>query len=77
MSEAPPRLALSIAEAAASIGVSERHLRTLLPEVPHCYVGNRVVIPVEPLREWLRDHAKADKTRADAVAREILRELDL
>ncbi len=76
MSEAPPRLALSIAEAAASIGVSERHLRTLLPEVPHVFVGNRVVIPVVPLREWLREQAKAEGTRADAVAREILRELD-
>ncbi len=76
MSEAPPRLALSIAEAAASIGVSERHLRTLLAEVPHVYVGNRVVIPVEPLREWLREQARVEKTRADAVAREILDELD-
>ena len=75
MSEAPPRLALSVAEAAASIGVSERHLRTLLPEVPHCYVGNRVVIPIEPLREWLREQARVEKTRADAVAREILDEL--
>ncbi len=44
VSESPPRLALSVAEAAASIGVSERHLRTLLPEVPHVYVGGRVVI---------------------------------
>ncbi len=76
MSESPPRLALSVAEAAASIGVSERHLRTLLPEVPHLYVGTRVVIPVEPLREWLRDQSKFEKTRADAVAREILEELE-
>ena len=35
-------------------GVSERHLRTMLAEVPHVYLGGRVVIPVEPLREWLR-----------------------
>jgi len=69
------RLGLSVAEAAESIGVSERHLRSVLPEIPHCHVGARVVIPVEPLREWLRNRAQAEQTRADDIAAEILDDL--
>ena len=69
------RLALTVPEAAAAIGVSERHLRTLLPEIPHCHVGARVVIPVEPLREWLRSRAQAEQAGADRVAQQILEEL--
>jgi hypothetical protein len=33
------RLALSVSEAATAIGVSERLMRTVLPEIPHCHVG--------------------------------------
>jgi excisionase family DNA binding protein len=69
------RLALTVEEAAATIGVSERHLRTMLPEIPHCRVGARVVIPVEPLKEWLRGRAQTEKAGADQVAQEILDEL--
>ena len=47
------RLALSVKEAADAIGVSERHLRSMLPEIPHVYLHSRVVIPVDLLREWL------------------------
>jgi len=73
--ELPNRLALTVPEAAAAIGVSERHLRSMLPEIPHCRVGGRVVIPVEPFREWLRNQAQAEKTGAERVAQEILDEL--
>ena len=76
MSErAPLRLALTVPEAAAAMGVSERHLRSMLPEIPHVYLGGRVVIPVEPLREWLRAQAQAEKARAERTAREILESL--
>jgi len=40
------RLALSLAEAARALGVSERHVREILPELPHIHLGRRVVIPV-------------------------------
>lgn len=72
---APERLALTVPEAAKSLGVSERHLRTLLPELPHVHLGGRVVLPIEPLREWLRTQAKAERGRADAMAEEILADL--
>ncbi len=70
------RLALTVAEAAAAIGVSERHLRSLLPEIPHCRVGARVVVPVESLRRWLHERAQAEQQGAEAVAREIVESLE-
>ena len=80
MSEKPAlrladRLALTVPEAAAALGVSERHLRSLLTEIPHCRVGARVVVPVEPLREWLRTRAQAEQASADRVAARILDEM--
>jgi hypothetical protein len=66
------RLAWSPAEAAQALGISENHLRTLLPELPHVYLGRRVVIPVEPLREWLSERARSEAGRVDATVKEIL-----
>ncbi len=67
------RLALSIPEAAAALGVSERHLRELLPEIPHVHLRGRVVIPVRGMEEWLRDQAKAERNRAETIADEVLK----
>ncbi len=69
------RLALTVAEAARSVGVSERHLRSMLPEIPHVYLGGRIVIPVESFREWLHQRAEVQKAGVEAVAREILESL--
>ena len=77
MASTPPeRLAFSMAEAAQAVGVSERHLRSMLPEIPHTYLGSRVVIPIEPFKEWLRKRAEAQGARADAVAEEVLEALE-
>jgi len=70
------RLALSIAEAAAAVGVSERHMRTLMPEIPHCRIGNRVVIPVSLLAEWLRKQAQEDEDVVGKAVNEILEEIN-
>jgi hypothetical protein len=55
---ASPRLALSKAEAAASLGVSidsfERHVQHQLSVV---YVGRRRIFPVRELERWVTDHA--------------------
>ena len=67
------RLALSIPEAAESLGVSERLVRDLLPELPHVRLGRRTVIPVGPLEEWLRERAKAEPGQVDAVVDDVLR----
>ncbi len=66
------RLALSPAEAAGVLGVSENHVRGLLPELPHVHLGRRVVIPVDSLRAWLRERAQTEPGRVDAAVEEIL-----
>ena len=59
------RLALRPAEVAEVLGVSERHIRQLLPQLPHVRLGGCVVVPVEGLREWLREQARSgDNTEA-------------
>jgi excisionase family DNA binding protein len=66
------RLALTVKEAAEVVGVSERHLRSIVPSIPHSYIGSRIIIPVELLKEWLRDQAVTEKLRTDQLADEIL-----
>lgn len=58
------RLALTRAEAARSIGISERLLwsMTIAGKVPHVRVGRRVLYPKQELREWLSSQAKKLKT---------------
>jgi hypothetical protein len=69
------RLALSVPEAATAIGVSERHMRSVLPDIPHCNIGNRVVIPVPLLVEWLRKQAQEEQTVVGKAVNEILEEI--
>ena len=71
------RLALSISEAAAAISVSERHLRKLLTEIPHTYIGTRVVIPVKEFRAWLGERAKTESAQIDRIVEETLEKFDL
>ena len=69
------RLGLSVAEAAASLGVSERHLRAELSNIPHVHIGNRVVIPVSLLDEWLRKQVGKEQTVVGKAVDEILEEI--
>jgi hypothetical protein len=69
------RLALSVPEAATAIGVSERLIRSVLPDIPHCRLGNRVVIPVPLLVEWLRKEAQKEQTVVGKAVNEILEEI--
>jgi excisionase family DNA binding protein len=71
----PGRLALRPREAARALGIGERTLRQILPEIPHVRVGSAVVIPVDLLREWLRHRAHVEVRKADDVVREVLAEL--
>ncbi len=41
------RLALRPAEAAQALGIGERTLRQILPELPHVRVGGVVLLPVD------------------------------
>lgn len=69
----PDRLALRPAEAAETLGISERKFRSLLPRLPHIREGGVVLIPVDLLRQWLVEQAAED--RSDSVVEEMLSEL--
>jgi len=70
------RLALSVPEAAKALGVSKRLLSGLLPELPHVYLGNRVVIPLDLLRDWLRERAQSEPGRVDQAVKEVMASLE-
>ena len=67
------RLALRPKEAAEALGICERTLRQILPELPHVRVGGVVLLPVEGLQAWLREQAKAERSRAETIADEVLK----
>ena len=66
------RLALSIPEGARVLGVSEGHVRNLMPELPHVRLGGRVVIPVDLLRDWLRERAQSEAGKVDQAVEEVM-----
>ncbi len=66
------RLALRPKEAAEALGIGERTLRQILPELPHVRVGGVVLLPVDALRAWLLEQAKAEQGKAQKMAEEIL-----
>ena len=66
------RLALRPKEAALAMGLSERTLRQILPELPHVRVGGVVLLPVEGLQTWLREQSRAERGRVDESVKEIL-----
>ena len=66
------RLALRPKEAAEALGICERTLRQILPELPHVRVGGVVLLPVDALRAWLLEQAKAEQGQAQKMAEEIL-----
>ena len=59
------RIALTVQEAADALGVSERHVRAHLGDIPHIYLGNKLLIPVDAARDWLRK--RCESTNADGV----------
>ena len=70
--ELATRLALRPAEAAKALGIGERTLRQILPELPHIRVGGAVLLPVEGLQAWLREQSRAERGRVDETVNEIL-----
>lgn len=70
------RLALRPAEAAKTLGICERTLRSWMQNeaLPYLRLGGSVLIPVGELRAWLAERIGATRT-ADAIADEILRDL--
>ena len=69
------RLALRPKEAAEALGIGERTLREILPELPHLRVGGLVLIPVKGLEQWLEQAAATEAQRGDAVAEAVIAEI--
>lgn len=69
------RLALRPKEAAAVLGISERTLRVLAPELPRVTRGGCVLYPVEALREWLRRAARAEGQELAVAVEQTVRAL--
>jgi hypothetical protein len=69
------RLALRPKEAARALGICERKLRDLLPELPHLRLGRSVILPVKALEGWLAVKAEMERSRAGQVADEIIEAL--
>lgn len=55
----PPRLALSIQEACACLGVSGDTFKSIEPEIRLVRLGRRKLVPVSELQRWLDSHAEA------------------
>ena len=74
MVKRPPveRLALRPKEAAQALGLSERKLRELVPELPHVRRGGVLLFPVEALRRWLEEEAGKGTPSVEAVVDEVL-----
>jgi excisionase family DNA binding protein len=60
--EPVPRVTLSVAEAAKALGISDRTVTTLISEgkIPNVKVGGRRLIPVDALREFVKEQARGD-----------------
>jgi len=69
------RLALRPAEAARCLGLSERALRTLAPELPRVRRGRTVLYPVSALRRWLDQEARTDGDRINGAVEHALSRL--
>ena len=55
---APPKLALSVEEAAEAVGVGRSHFyKEIYPQLRVVYSGRRRLIPVRELDRWLDEHA--------------------
>ena len=67
------RLALSIAEAAQVVGLSENAFRSVLPDIERVYVGRRVLIPTKALEAWLDAEGKRDNQGDEEIVSEMLK----
>ena len=65
-------VAYGIKQAAQALCVSEGLVRKHLSEIPCMRLGERVLIPVEPLKHWLAEQAKAQQNEAERVSQQIL-----
>lgn len=70
------RIALRPKEAAETLGISERTLRTWMrdEELPYLRIDRGILIPVADLKDWIHERL-IQKTAADDLAEKILADL--
>jgi excisionase family DNA binding protein len=67
---------LSLSETVAYIGLSERTIRKLLPEIPHFRVGSKLLFRKTELDAWLlRYRERGDALDLNKIADEALKGL--
>ncbi len=69
------RLALTIEEAATALGVSPRHVRNHISDLPHFHLGRCVLLPVDSMRDWGQRQVAAEVADTHDVAREMFGKL--
>jgi excisionase family DNA binding protein len=69
-------MALRPKEVARVLGVSERTVRQILPELPTVRVGSIVLVPKEMLEKWLQEQAETQEGRIDTAVDEVLKDFD-
>ena len=52
------------------------YLPQQMPQMPHTRLGERVLIPVDPLKKWLQERSQAEMDASRRSAAEILKALD-
>ena len=69
------RFTVTAAELARALGIGVRLVRDYQAELPHVWIGNRILFPVDGVREWLRKRAEADHGAADRLADDIVKDM--
>ncbi len=59
-------LVVDLQNAARLVGVSDRHLRKFLDELPHVRIGGRLLFRVDALRDWLAAREATETNRGEA-----------
>lgn len=54
-------LVVSLSTAARLLGVSDRHIRSHLAEIPHVRLGGRLLFQIDSLRQWLAEREQGSK----------------
>ncbi len=55
-------LTVSLATASRLLGVSDRHIRSHLAEIPHIRLGGRLLFRLESLRQFLAEREQTAKS---------------
>lgn len=59
-------LVVDLQTAAKLCGVSDRHLRKWLHEIPHVWIGGRLLFRVDALRDWLASRETVETIGGEA-----------